>query len=218
MRGEVVDEQVRGAAPDLRDAEMLVVQPLEPAGAGGTVRRLIDGIAAGCGDRPDVAAGRSLVGHESANEGDAGSVGRPAGDGDLQAVQRAGRGARVENGGRVAVQRLGIELRHPPVVLAGRRRGDVGELRGVAGPGIFVDVQVVGGDLLQLAAGSVHEGDAFDLEALDANNAGGRLFGREGAGLTGGAFNINQAEIFAVRGPGEVFGDAVQLGESARRS
>src|SRR5690348_11655602 len=116
----------------------------------------------------------------------------------------------------MAVNGLRVELCDPPVVLAGRRRGDVGELRRVLRPGIFVDVKIVGGDLAQLAAGSIDERNAFHLQPLDADDAGGRLFRGERAGLARGAFYINDGEVFAVRRPGEVLSDAVQLGQRVR--
>ena len=77
---------------------MRVAVPRDPLGGGGTAGGEIAGLAAGGGDDPDIAAGDALVAHEAADEGDGFSVGRPAGNGDLEAVEGAGDVGGVENG------------------------------------------------------------------------------------------------------------------------
>src|SRR5208283_1908003 len=86
----------------LGDVEGVVVQPGDVGGRGGTVGgdvlRLGSGRNAGCGNDVDVAAGRALIAHQAADEGDLLAVGREAGDGDLEAVEVAGDFLRVEDG------------------------------------------------------------------------------------------------------------------------
>ena len=128
------------------------------------------GLAAGGRDDPDVATDDALIAHETADEGDGFAVGRPAGNGDLEAVERTGnvggsedgggRGRRVLSiasrrgcGGRWCVHGQGgcesarvdglrVELGDPPVVLAGRIGGDAGEGFGIGRPVELVDVEV----------------------------------------------------------------------------
>ncbi len=91
------------AAAVFDEADVVGAGPGEPGGGavdvGGDVG---GGLAAGCGDDPDVAAGGALVGHEAADEGDLFAVGGEAGDGDLEAVEGGGGGVGVEDelGGR----------------------------------------------------------------------------------------------------------------------
>ncbi len=71
----VVDEQVRGTATELRDAQLLIVEPRNPGGAGVAIRGRIFRLAAACRHHVDVAAGRTLVRHESADERDPLAIG-----------------------------------------------------------------------------------------------------------------------------------------------
>ena len=163
----------------------------------------------------DIAARDSLIAHQSADKRDLIAGGRPAGDGDLQTVQRTRGMFRVENGLWLAVrQRLGIELRHPPVVFPGRGCGDIRELPGVGRPVIFVDMKVGRGYLTKFTGGGFDARDALDLQSLDPDYASGRLHGRERPSGPGGAFDIQAGNVQAVGRKGKGGDSTVQMREA----
>ncbi len=79
------------AADVLGEADDVWTDPLDEGDGRGAVGREVLRLAAGGGDEVDVAAGRALIAHQAADEGDLLAVGRPARDGDLQAVERSRR-------------------------------------------------------------------------------------------------------------------------------
>jgi len=213
-----------GASADvLGNAENLGRDPVEKGdgrrSSGGDVPRL----AAGGRDEVDVAAGRTLIAHQAADEGDLFAVGRPAGDGDLEIVELAGdlggvedrlwRWRRLRGGGWLDC--LYIEMGHPPVVFAGRIGGDVGHLSGVGRPVELVDVQVGRGDLPERSGGDAGHSDALDLRALFADDTAPGLHGGERAGGAGGVLDEEEGERAAVGRPGGHVDLAGDVGELA---
>ena len=92
-----------------------------------------------------------------------------------------------------SIQFLRVELCHPPVVFARRVGGDVCEALGVGRPVELVHVQIGRGYLLGgFGRGHVHRGygDALNLDAVLADDAGGRLHRRQSSGRTRGSFYI----------------------------
>ena len=188
---------------------MLVIAPDDPLrrgwAAGGEIARLAACCVRLCVNDPDVAARDALIAHEATDEGDGLAVGRPAGKCDLQAVEGAGDIGRGEEYGGFGIPDaagLGIEFRDPPIVFTGRVGSDVGEGRGVGGPVEFIDVKVGGREEDRRGGlgreGGSNGGDALDFDAVFANDAGGCVHGGEGAGRTGGAFDIEEGDALAV--------------------
>ena len=125
---------------------------------------------------------------------------------------------RVEYGsGTAAGQWLGVELRHPPVVFAGRGCGYVGEPPGVGSPVIFVDVERRWGDLAKFAGGGFDRRNALDLKPFDADHSGGRLHRRERSGRPGGTFDIKTGNVQAIRGKRQAGDPPVQMGQPPGR-
>ncbi len=105
---------MRIAICKLANVKEPICVPGDPGGRGGPVWSEVTGLAAGGGDDPDIASRDALVAHEATDEGDGFSVGRPAGNGDLQAVEGAGNvGGGEDNGGSWvrAIPGLRIETR-----------------------------------------------------------------------------------------------------------
>ena len=79
-------------------------------------------------------------------------------------------------------------------------RGDGGDVLAVWGPGVFIDVEVRGGERSCLAGGHFHGAQAL-FENRFANDA--RL-GRHGRRCASGAWRVlnkQKADLFAVRRP-----------------
>src|SRR5260370_42068528 len=91
----------------------------------------------------------------------------------------------------------GVELGYPPVVLAGRVGGDVGDAFGVGRPVELVDVEGGGGGLDDFAAGDGEDGDALDLDAILADDTGEGLHGGAGSGGARGLFGGEGAGALA---------------------
>ena len=208
-----------GAVHDLGGQQLAIGQPVDPLnrgrGTAGHVQRLA---RIRRREYIEVPAGGALIGHEPADEGDLRAVRRPARDRNLQAVERPFYGDRIEDRlwlRAAGAQRLGVKLRHPPVVLTRRRRGHVGQLRRVGRPVELIHVQSRGRGFGQLPGRGVDRCHALNFEALDPDDPGGRLHRRQGAGWPGRALDIEQAQRAPIRGPGQLVREAVQRGELA---
>ena len=129
-------DETMDAVGELAGEDVLVVAPGDPFGGCRTAGSEIARLAAGGRDDPDVAAGDALIAHEAADEGDGFAVGRPAGMGDLEAVEGAG-----DIGGRK--DRGGLGLPGPQVRGTGGTRAipglrsETGGTHGVGGWGIL---------------------------------------------------------------------------------
>ena len=125
----------------------------------------------------------------------------------------------ASTGARPAVcQRLGIELRDPPVVFPGGRRGGVSELPGVGRPVIFIHMKGGRRDLTEFTGGGFDGSNALDLEPFDADHSGRRFHRCQGPGRTGGAFDVQASYVQAVRRKGQGGDTAMQMGQSPGRS
>ncbi len=162
----------------------------------------------------DIAARGSLIAHQSTDKRDSIAGGRPAGYGDLQAMQRARRMFGIENRSRLAAcQWLGVKLRHPPVVFSRRGRGHKSELPGIGRPVIFIHMKVGGADLAEFAGGGFHGSHALDLQPLHSNNPGRRLHGSQRPGRPGGAFDVQAGNVQAVGRKCQAGDATVQMGQ-----
>ena len=229
--------QADAAAPFFDDADAIVLEPREVGGRAVDVGSYVPGFAAFGRYDPCITAGRALVGHDAADEGDLGAVGGEARDGDLEAVERAGDGSGVEddlvapaNDGNarrrhieasLAVGSLSKKIKfcHPPVVFAGRIRSNSNDLilrsRCAWIESKFVDVKVIGGVEGARTFDEINAVDALDLDAVFADDAGPGLHGGEGARRAGGVFDEEEADGFAVGRPGERVDVAGKVGELA---
>ena len=91
---------------------------------------------------PHIAACRPLVAHQAADKRDRLSIGRPARHRDLQSVQRTRHLGRRQNRLWRSVQRLRIQLRHPPVVLSRRIGGNISQPLRIRRPVELVHMQI----------------------------------------------------------------------------
>ena len=217
--GHRVIGQLALAVADLADQHRARRRPAQPARRDLDAGREVDQRATGGGHRVDVAAGGALVAHQAADEGDPRGIRRPARQRDLQPVQRAAGGVgRIDQhgGGGIDLCGLHVEPGDPPVVVARRRRGGIGDVRAVRRPVELVGVHAGGRQLMQRAAGDVEAGHALHLDAADADLAGGPLGRGHRAGVAGGACDIEEAERLAVVGPLQRAHVAFQRGQPRR--
>ena len=115
---------------------------------------------------------------------------------------------------------LGVQLGDPPVVFAGRIGGDVGEGLGIGRPIELVNVKAGGGEKSGrggLSGGDGNSGDALDINAIFADDAGRRVHGSEGSGGTGSALDIKEGDALAVGREGRRIDVAVELGKTLGR-
>jgi hypothetical protein len=113
---------------------------------------------------------------------------------------------------------LRVELGDPPVVLAGRVGGDVGEGVGAGRPIELEDVEVGGREEERrggLGRIDRDRGDALNLDVIFANDAGGQRLGGEWIGGAGGAFNVQESDALAIGREGGSVDFAVELTEAA---
>ncbi len=223
------------AASNLGGEDVSVAVPCDPLRRSGPSGSEIARLAARRGDKPDVAAGDALIAHQAADEGDGFAVGRPAGNGDLQAVERAGDGDGVEDltwgvAHNIAGNNLPlkldafdyagrIELGDPPVVFAGWIGGDVGQRFGIGRPVEFVDVEVGGREEIasgRLAGVGRNSGDALHLDVIFADDAGGRVHSGERARRPRGPFDVKECNALAVGREGRRSDIAVECSETLR--
>ncbi len=212
--GDVVVGKEGAAAAVFDDADAVVVEPDLPAGGAVDVGSDVGGVATFGVDDVDVAAGRALVGHEAADEGDVLAVGRVAGDGDLQAVEGGGAGVGIEDdGGCLRGGGFTVELGDPPGIFSGRVGGDERDLVGGWSEVELVDVELGGGEPFVFAGGDVDGINALDFYAVFADDAGPGLHGVEGSGGAGGVFDEEEGDGLAVGGPGWLLKVAGQVAE-----
>ena len=170
-------------------------------------------LAPGGGYQIDIPARGSLVAHQPTDKRDLPAIRRPARHRDLQTVQRARSVFRVEDGSRrAAIQLLGIELCHPPIVFSGRRCSYVGQLPAVGCPVVFINMELGRGDLTHFAGCGFDSGDALDFEALDPDNTRRRLHRSQRACRPGGAFDVQARDMQAVGGKSQAGDSAMQVG------
>ena len=177
-------------------------------------------MAAGGRDDPDVAACSSLIAHEAADESDGFSVGRPAWDGDLEAVEGAGNLSGIENGFGLGTQHLGVKRGDPPVVLSGRIGCDVGEGFGIGRPIELVDVEIGGrGKGGRYGLGGICQGDGYALnfDTVLADHAGRGLHGGQCPGRACGIRDIKEGYGVSIGGKRRGLDVTVELGEAAGR-
>src|SRR6266487_2290105 len=109
-------------------------------------------------DGEEVTAVKSFVTHQAFNKGDRLAIGRPARNGNLK------RG--FVNGCRVAFGDVDrVNLRDPPIVVAGSRRSRYDERLIVGRPIVIVDVKIFRRNLAQLSTGNIENSDPLIMNS-----------------------------------------------------
>src|SRR6266550_6671941 len=110
------------------------------------------------GDGEEVATMKSFVAHQAFDEGDRLAIGRPARNGNLK--------RRFVNGCRVAFGDVDrVNLRDPPIVIAGSRRSRYDERFVVGRPIVIVYVKIFRRNLAQLPADNIENSDPLIMNS-----------------------------------------------------
>ena len=202
-----IDGRGGAAVADQRGRHQLAAAPVQAFEGAFVVRRDIGRRAARQRHGIDIAADRTPIAHQAADEGDAFAVGRDARHVHLH----LGTGDHPHPAAGVDV----IQGGDPPIVVAIAFGGGGGKALAVRRPGIFIDIRIGGRDRLERAAGcGQHRDTLFVLALADLPDL--RRGGLDRAGLLVRPQRHQQCDACAIGGKKRRVGDAGDHGQGLR--